>query len=145
MSSYDVLSELLSRELELLHVVDGSITFDSSVSDTSETNGRSDRNIDGNEYDEETLEKNRSVFEYGTSATFNSAKIRENCSIEATFITAEMKERQKKEAVSKLKENTLKLTLGRIIPTIKPADLLLPTNLVQEEEIKAKTLKRKIW
>ncbi|KAH7828794.1 uncharacterized protein MONOS_16018 [Monocercomonoides exilis] len=57
MSSYDVLSVLLSRELELLHVVDGSITFDSSVSDTSETSGRSDRNIDGNEYDEEVFDE----------------------------------------------------------------------------------------
>ncbi|KAH7821453.1 uncharacterized protein MONOS_17747 [Monocercomonoides exilis] len=57
MSSYDVLSEMLSRELELLHVVDCSITFDSSVSDTSETSGRSDRNIDGNEDDEEVFDE----------------------------------------------------------------------------------------
>ncbi|KAH7830297.1 uncharacterized protein MONOS_6388 [Monocercomonoides exilis] len=71
--------------------------------------------------------------------------MRENSSVETTFKAAEMKERQKKEAVTMLKENTLKLTHGRIIPTIKPADLLLPTNLVQEEERREKTPKRKMW
>ncbi|KAH7819159.1 uncharacterized protein MONOS_3274 [Monocercomonoides exilis] len=71
--------------------------------------------------------------------------MRENSSVETTFKAAEMKERQKKEAITMLKENTLKLTHGRIIPTIKPADLLLPTNLVQEEERREKTPKRKMW
>ncbi|KAH7831548.1 uncharacterized protein MONOS_9187 [Monocercomonoides exilis] len=91
------------------------------------------------------FKKYRSVFEYETTATFNSGKIRENSSVETTFNSVEMKERLKKEAVTKLKMNILKLTHGRIIPTIKPADLLLPTNLVQEEEIKSKTQKRKMW
>ncbi|KAH7824128.1 uncharacterized protein MONOS_12049 [Monocercomonoides exilis] len=130
-----VLSELLSRELELLGVTEGSIAFDSSESDTSETGGRSRSNTDGNEYDEEvvdeeeeeeeeeedveldrilsekifststrsirqTPEKSRSVFEYDTSNTCNSAKMRENSSVEATFIVAEMKERQRREAVT---------------------------------------------
>ncbi|KAH7832561.1 uncharacterized protein MONOS_8355 [Monocercomonoides exilis] len=71
--------------------------------------------------------------------------MRENSSVEATFNEAEMKERQKKEAVTKLKKNTQKLTYGKIIPTIKPTDLLLPTNVVQEEERKEKTPKRKMW
>ncbi|KAH7830996.1 uncharacterized protein MONOS_16036 [Monocercomonoides exilis] len=93
----------------------------------------------------QTPEKSRSVFEYDTSNTSNSAKMRENSSVEATFIAAEMKERQKKEALTKLKKNILKLTHGSTIPLTKPVFLLLPSNLVQEEEIKAKTLKRKIW
>ncbi|KAH7819757.1 uncharacterized protein MONOS_4234 [Monocercomonoides exilis] len=119
-----VLSELLSRELELLCMADGSITFDSSEPDTRETSGRSRSDIDGNGYDEEvddkeeeeeeedveldrilsakismtstqasrqTPKKSRSVFEYGTSATFNSVKIRENSSVETTFNSVEMK------------------------------------------------------
>ncbi|KAH7828997.1 uncharacterized protein MONOS_5209 [Monocercomonoides exilis] len=182
-TSETVLSELLSRELELLGVADDSITFDSSESDTSEMSGRSRSDIEGNEDDEEveeeeeeekeeddedeeeeeeeedveldrilsakisltstrasrkTPKKSRSVFEYDASSTFNSAKMRENSSIETTFKAAEMKERQKREAVTKLKENALKLTHGRIIPTINPTDFRLYANLVQEEESKAK-------
>ncbi|KAH7827105.1 uncharacterized protein MONOS_12792 [Monocercomonoides exilis] len=169
-------SELLSKKLELLCVADGSITFDSSESDTRETSGRSRSDIEWNGYDEEvddkeeeeeeedveldrilsakismtstqanrqTPKKIRFVFEYGTSTTFNSAKIRENSSIEATLITTEMKDREKRDSLKKLMKNTLKQIHGRIIPTINPTDIRLYANLVQEEESKAKKQKRK--
>ncbi|KAH7817838.1 uncharacterized protein MONOS_11552 [Monocercomonoides exilis] len=143
MSSYDVLSELLSRELELQGVTEGSIAFDSFKSDMSEKSGRSRSDTDKNEYGEEvdddeeeeeeedveldrilsakifltstranrqTQKKSRSVFEYDTSSTFNSAKMRENSSVETTFKAAEMKERQKKEAVTNCDEDSLDIT-----------------------------------
>ncbi|KAH7815072.1 uncharacterized protein MONOS_15121 [Monocercomonoides exilis] len=91
----------------------------------------------------QTPKKIRFVFEYGTSSTFNSAKIRENSSIEATFITTEMKDREKRDSLTKLMKNTLKQIHGRIIPTINPTDIRLYANLVQEEESKAKKQKRK--
>ncbi|KAH7818339.1 uncharacterized protein MONOS_5905 [Monocercomonoides exilis] len=69
--------------------------------------------------------------------------MKENSSIEATFITTEMKDREKRDSLTKLKENTLKQILGRIIPTINPTDIRLYANLVQEEESKAKKQKRK--
>ncbi|KAH7822312.1 uncharacterized protein MONOS_6443 [Monocercomonoides exilis] len=124
MSSYDVPSELLSRELELLGVADDSITFDSSESDTSEMSGRIERNTDGNGYDEEVDDKEKEE----KKKTWT--KMRENSSVETTFVTAEMKERQKKEALTKMKKNTLKQIHGKIIQTMKPVFLLLPSNLV---------------
>ncbi|KAH7828980.1 uncharacterized protein MONOS_8149 [Monocercomonoides exilis] len=72
-------------------------------------------------------------------------KTRENSSIEATFITTEMKDREKRDSLTKLMKNTLKQIHGRIIPTINPTDIGLYANLVQEEKSKAKKQKRKMW